>query len=35
MSHAVAVSSGVEYQKFLDKNFKQYLTVCSTGVRHV
>jgi hypothetical protein len=28
-------SSGVQHQQFLDKNFKQYLIICSPGVKHV
>ena len=35
VSHAVADKLAVQYQQFLDKNFKQYVIICLPGVKHV
>ena len=35
MCHAAAVNLATQYRQFLDKNFGQYLIICSPGVEHV
>ena len=35
VSHATAVTVAAQYQKFLDLNFKHYLTVTSPGAKLV
>jgi hypothetical protein len=35
VSPEAAVELPAQYQQFLDKNFKQYLIICSPGVMHI
>jgi hypothetical protein len=34
LNHAAAIKLDVQYPQFLDKNVKQYLIICSPGVKH-
>jgi len=35
VSHTVAMNTTTHCRQFLDKNLKQYLTICSPVVKHV
>ena len=35
LSHAAAIKLDVQCPQFLDKNFQQFLIICSPGVKHV
>jgi hypothetical protein len=35
MSHAAAVKLAAQYRQFVDKNFEEYLIICSPGVKDV